>query len=80
VVTRANLTALGFSAMAIDHRVATGRLHLVARGVYVVGRPELTPHGRWMAAVLACGDGAVLSHGVRPSYGASAASGKGAST
>ena len=27
-----------------------------------MGRPELSPRGRWMAAVLACGDGAVLSH------------------
>jgi very-short-patch-repair endonuclease len=34
----------------------------VRRGVYAVGRPELTSHGRWMAAVLACGPGAVLSH------------------
>ncbi len=33
------------------------------RGVYAVGRPELTLHGRWMAAVLACGQGAILSHG-----------------
>jgi very-short-patch-repair endonuclease len=48
--------------MAIDHRVATGRLHLIARGVYAVGRPELTPDGRWMAAVLMCGDDALLSH------------------
>jgi very-short-patch-repair endonuclease len=48
--------------MAIEHRVATGRLHLISRGVYAVGRRDLTPHGRWMAAVLACGDGAVLSH------------------
>jgi very-short-patch-repair endonuclease len=32
------------------------------RGVYAVGRPELTRHGRWMAAVLACGPHAVLSH------------------
>jgi len=28
----------------------------------VVGRPHVTIHGRWMAAVLACGEGAVLSH------------------
>jgi hypothetical protein len=48
--------------MAIDHRLATGRLHVISRGIYAVGRRELTPHGRWMAAVLACGDGAVLSH------------------
>ncbi len=62
VLTRADLLALGFSAKGIKHRVATGRLHPIAYGVYAVGRRELTPHGRWMAAVLACGDGAVLSH------------------
>src|ERR1700752_2084124 len=39
-----------------------GRLHPIAAGVYAVGRPELSPHGRWMAAVLACGKDAVLSH------------------
>jgi very-short-patch-repair endonuclease len=62
VVTRADLLALGFSDKGIKHRLATGRLHQVAAGIYVVGRPQLTPHGRWMAAVLACGDGAALSH------------------
>jgi very-short-patch-repair endonuclease len=62
VVTRRDLEALGFSAEAVDHRVETGRLHQISRAVYAVGRPELTPHGRWMAAVLACGDGAALSH------------------
>lgn len=39
-----------------------GRLHHLYRGVYAVGRPELTGPGKWMAAVLACGPGAVLSH------------------
>lgn len=63
VVAREQLLALGLSAAAIDHRIAKGRLHPVMRGVYAVGRPELTPMGRWMAAVLACGPGAVLSHG-----------------
>jgi hypothetical protein len=62
VLTRGDLLALGFSAKGIKHRVASGRLHPIAYGVYAVGRRELTPHGRWMAAVLACGDGAVLSH------------------
>ena len=62
VLTRADLEELGFSKMAVEHRISTGRLHLVARGIYAVGRRELTQHGRWMAAVLACGDGAVLSH------------------
>jgi very-short-patch-repair endonuclease len=62
VLTRADLLALGFSAKGIKHRAASGRLHAISAGVYAVGRPELTPDGRWMAAVLACGDGAVLSH------------------
>jgi very-short-patch-repair endonuclease len=62
VLTRADLLGLGFGDKAIKHRVAAGRLHPVAAGVYAVGRRELTPDGRWMAAVLACGDGAVLSH------------------
>src|SRR5882757_7628133 len=62
VLTRADLLALGFSDRAVKHRVAAGRLHPISTGVYAVGRRELTPHGRWMAAVLACGDGAVLSH------------------
>jgi hypothetical protein len=62
VLTRADLLGLGFSPKGIKHRVAVGRLHPLAAGVYAVGRPELSPHGRWMASVLACGDGAVLSH------------------
>jgi very-short-patch-repair endonuclease len=62
VLTRGDLLGLGFSADGVKHRVATGRLHPVAAGIYAVGRPELTQDGQWMAAVLACGDGAVLSH------------------
>jgi hypothetical protein len=62
IVTRADLLALGFGTRSIEHRVKTGRLHLISRGVYAVGRRELTSYGRWMAAVLACGDGAMLSH------------------
>jgi very-short-patch-repair endonuclease len=50
------------SRHAIYHRIAKGRLHRVMRGVYAVGRPQLTRYGRWMAAVLRCGPGAVLSH------------------
>jgi very-short-patch-repair endonuclease len=63
VVARAQLAAMGFSRNAIHHRIATGRLHVIARGVYSVGRPTVSREGRWMAAVLCCGDGAVLSHG-----------------
>jgi hypothetical protein len=62
VVSRAQLLALGFTPPAILHRVAKGRLHPVWRGVFAVGRPELPRYGRWMAAVLACGPSAVLSH------------------
>jgi very-short-patch-repair endonuclease len=62
VVARRQLLALGFNAREIEHRVARGRLHLVMRGVYAVGWPRLTRERRWMAAVLAGGKGAVLSH------------------
>ncbi len=63
VITRAQLLNLGFHEQAIKHRIATGRLHPVAwRGVYSVGRPQLSRHGAWMAAVLSCGPGAALSH------------------
>lgn len=63
VVARPQLLKLGLSAKAIEARLASGRLHPVLRGVYAVGRPGLTRHGRWMAAVLACGPSALLSHG-----------------
>ena len=43
-------------------RLNAGRLHRIHRGVYAVGHDGLGNHGRWMAAVLACGPGAVLSH------------------
>src|SRR4051794_7046642 len=62
VVPRRQLTARGARADAIDHRVERRRLHPVHRGVYAVGHRKLTREGAWMAAVLAGGDGAVLSH------------------
>src|SRR5215212_2021423 len=62
VLTRQQLLRLGFSRREIERRIASGRLHRVRVGVYAVGRPSLTEHGRWMATVLACGGGAVLSH------------------
>jgi hypothetical protein len=63
VIARRQLLELGFSARRIERRLASGRLYPVWRGVYAVGRPQLDGRGRWMAAVLACGTGAVLSHG-----------------
>jgi predicted transcriptional regulator of viral defense system len=62
VVTRRQLLGLGFGGRSIEHRIARGRLHPVGRGVYAVGWPQLTRDRRWMAAVLACGPGAALSH------------------
>jgi very-short-patch-repair endonuclease len=62
LVTRRQLLEVGYSSKAIKHRVAKGRLHRVGRGVYAVGTPHLTRHGRWMAAVLSCGPEAALSH------------------
>jgi very-short-patch-repair endonuclease len=62
LISRKQLLSLAFTPDAIKHRIAIGKLHKVRRGVYAVGRPELTKHGRWMAAVLACGEGAFLSH------------------
>jgi hypothetical protein len=62
VVTRDQLLGFGFTSHAIDHRITNGRLHRVWRGVFAVGRPALTPYGRWMAATLTCGPESVLSH------------------
>jgi very-short-patch-repair endonuclease len=61
VVGRAQLLAAGASSEAIRHRLARDRLHPVYRSVYSVGHP-LLPLARYMAAVLACGAGAVVSH------------------
>jgi very-short-patch-repair endonuclease len=61
-VTRRQLLESGLSPHAIDHRIERGRLHPVWRGIYALGRPQLTRHGRWMAAVLSCGPEAALSH------------------
>lgn len=66
VVAHHQLRALGYGSEAIRHRVLTGRLHPKARGVYAVGRPDLTWHGRLMVAVLACGPRALISHGTAP--------------
>lgn len=63
VVARRQLLELGLGPRRIERRIASGRLHPVWRGVYAVGRPLLDRRGRWMAAVLACGPDAVLSHG-----------------
>jgi predicted transcriptional regulator of viral defense system len=53
---------MGIGADVIDRWIAAGRLHAIHRGVYAVGHVRFTQKGRWMAAVLACGEDALLSH------------------
>jgi very-short-patch-repair endonuclease len=62
VVARRQLERLGVGKGSIEKRVRMGRLHRLDRGVYAVGHRVLSREARWMAAVLACGPGAVLSH------------------
>ena len=62
VAARAQLVELGVGARAIEHRLAMGRLHRIHRGVYAVGHRTLSAKSRWMAAVLACGEGSALSY------------------
>ena len=62
VVSAGQLRAIGLGASAVKHRARTGRLHRLHRGVYAVGHRALRHEAWWMAAVLAAGDGAVLSH------------------
>ena len=62
VVARWQLTSLGMTGHMVKGRIRHGALHVVHRGVYAVGHRALTVESRWMAAVLAHGPTAVLSH------------------
>lgn len=62
VVARRQLVAIGVPASTIEGWVGGGRLHVVFTGVYLVGHPLRVPFARELAAVLALGNGAVLSH------------------
>jgi Protein of unknown function (DUF559) len=62
VVTTDVLYELGLSKDEIAYRVKTDRLHRKHRRVFAVGRPDLPLDGTFLAAVLACGDEAKLSH------------------
>ncbi len=61
VVTTGQLVEAGLSASAIDRRLRSGRLTALHRGVYLAVPLQL-PRTREMAAVLASGAGALLSH------------------
>jgi very-short-patch-repair endonuclease len=62
VIAVRQLMTLGYTRSQIRRRVEGGRLLRVHRGVYAVGHSRLTRRGTWMAAVLACGPDALLSH------------------
>jgi very-short-patch-repair endonuclease len=62
VITLRQLLDAGLSPAGVTRRLRAGRLHRIHRGVYAVGHNGLNDRGRWMAAVLACGANAVLSH------------------
>ena len=62
VVATWQLREFGFTHNEIRYRAAVGRLHRIYQGVYAVGHRKLTPHGHRMAAVLAYGPDAVISH------------------
>jgi very-short-patch-repair endonuclease len=64
VVTREQLEGLGLDDQAIAKRVAKGRLHRINPRVYSLTPKVMTERGAFMAAVLACGSDAVLSHRV----------------
>ena len=61
IIARRQLLAIGYTEEAIDHRIESGRLHPVHAGVYAVDRPPETHDACFIAAVLACGEGAALS-------------------
>lgn len=61
-ITRWQLLNLGLGSSAITYRLATGELIGIHTGVYAIGYVRVEPVARAMAAVLACGEGAVLSH------------------
>jgi hypothetical protein len=62
-VARTQLGVLGLDRSAIARRVAAGSLHPLHGGrVYAVGLDPLSVPGRYLAAVMACGSAAVLSH------------------
>lgn len=62
VVTRAQLVELGVGVAAVDSALRRGELRPLHRGIYALGATPLRDEGVWLAAVLACGPHAILSH------------------
>jgi very-short-patch-repair endonuclease len=62
VISLEQLIGVGMNRRTAQERAERGSLHRIHQRVYAVGHGGLTRKGRWMAAVLACGPAAVLSH------------------
>jgi very-short-patch-repair endonuclease len=62
IITRAQLLNAGVGSKHIDRWLQTWRLIRIHQGVYALGHLPPSPHAKTMAAVLACGRAAVLSH------------------
>jgi very-short-patch-repair endonuclease len=62
LLTQAQFVSLGVGRRTIERWVASGRLRAVHREVYAFGPRPLSKHGKWLAAVLAMGPDAFLSH------------------
>ena len=62
IVAHRQLRALGLSPATIRSRAARGLLHPLHHGVYALAYRPLRAQAHWLAAVIACGSGAVISH------------------
>lgn len=63
VVSRDQLRGVGLTESAIHQAIGAGRLYPLFRSTFAVGHPRRNRHHRLVAAVLACGEGSVISHG-----------------
>jgi len=62
VVSVWQMAQLGYSKDDVGHGLSTGRLHGIHRAAYAIGHAGISREGQCLAAVLSCGDGALLSH------------------
>ena len=62
LITTRQLHTAGLPRGSVEWRVANGSLHPRFRGVYLIGHPIPVPGAAELAAVLACGERAFVSH------------------
>lgn len=62
ILSIGELRDCGLSHAQVLQRAGRGHLHRMHAGIYAVGHRGITLHARFLAAVKACGPGAVLSH------------------